>query len=1135
MNIKSLFLLTFIILFISPFECYSQVPDLKTVSEFILFTSNGALTNTGATITGGGNIGTNSGGITGFDTDTEYKHTEDAETKQCSIDLQNLFNEITGIPITKNIADTDLPLRGTYTAGVYSVGKAVTLGITLTMDAQNNPDALFIFKVTGAFSSAAGTKIILTNGALAKNVYFNVDGAISFGAGASMKGTFISKSGAIDLASGAALEGRALTMSGAVSLYQNIVMTTFTPVPVFTVTQPNILSTTGTIIISYPIEKGMSYSIDGINYTNTSGIFSRVPSGSYTITAKDSLGCVSAGSKVKIVPFLNLGVNADFAIFTIDGKVENTGAMTQVTGNVGNQTGLFIFSLGKICGQINSGDSVSLHASDDLIKLNNDLTNIVSDTIIGTVFGNGQILRPKVYGFGAALLLNGELTLDAQGDPNALFIFKINGAFKALPNSKIIFKNSASMCNVYWQVVGAITLEENSDFRGNIVSTGAIIFEEGSTLHGRALSTTGAITINDNVKINILPNPTITVIQPTDKISTGTIIITAPLGTDLTYSIDGVDHSNKTGIFTGLPKGSYIVTASNTDCSSCPGTTVVIALPSWTGAENNDWNNTSNWNTNSVPTAEQDITIFTGNKYPVLNMNPGLSALCHNLTIEPGAVLTINPGNFLTVNGTITNKAGVSGIVIKASPIVGIPNGTLIFNNLPNDSIVATVEMYSKASWDMSQMAGSIYKWQFFGVPFRSIIAYPSFSGSYVRKYCESGNTSASRWIPLQNESILTSFTGYEIVQESPKIFTLTGVLENGSLTKRLTSTIDATFPGLHLIVNPYTAAIDITKLIFGEQTEATVYIYNTGTLKDWESSSPMKYDSVNNNPGQYSVATLATAGKVPGIPGQIPSMGAFLVKAMSNSPEATLNISYSSVVMKNQLKQSAPAFHPSEITDKPKYTRIDVKGSRFSDCVWLFSVPTCTHNFDNGWDGRKMQGSSLTPQLFAMETDGNYQINAVDNINNSYLGFQAGEDTRYTLTFTHENTGIFNTQLYLQDLTENKMIDITKSGTEYIFDAPQSGLPVKRFKIITSPYLSGNDDNALQIKIFNYEHSIFIQNYSEVDGDVVLYDMTGRCRQKSTFTASSMNTIQTSLEHGVYIVHAKNKAGIERNQLVVI
>ena len=172
-------------------EYFAPLPDLGSASDFILFTTNGGLGNTGVSEIYGGAIGTNFGAIVGFGNVNCVQHIQDAVTAQCSLDLQAAFDEIHIIPITQTITAAALS-GGTFTAGVYYINTAVNLTVDLTLDAQNHPERLFIFNVTGAFNAAAAIKIILLNGALAQNIYWNVDAAVGFGAGASMKGTFLS-------------------------------------------------------------------------------------------------------------------------------------------------------------------------------------------------------------------------------------------------------------------------------------------------------------------------------------------------------------------------------------------------------------------------------------------------------------------------------------------------------------------------------------------------------------------------------------------------------------------------------------------------------------------------------------------------------------------------------------------------------------------------------------------------------------------------------------------------------------------------------------------------------------------------------------------------------------------------------
>jgi hypothetical protein len=100
-------------------------------------------------------------------------------------------------------------------------------------------------------------------------------------------------------------------------------------------------------------------------------------------------------------------------------------------------------------------------------------------------------------------VLNATLTLDGGGDPDAMFIFKIDGALATNALSQISLIHSASACNVYWQVNGQVDLGQSSDFRGTIVANGAINLLSGAVLQGRALSKAGAISLyNNTVTLN---------------------------------------------------------------------------------------------------------------------------------------------------------------------------------------------------------------------------------------------------------------------------------------------------------------------------------------------------------------------------------------------------------------------------------------------------------------------------------------------------------------------------------------------------------------------------------------------------------------------------------------------------------
>ena len=498
----------------------------------------------------------------------------------------------------------------------------------------------------------------------------------------------------------------------------------------------------------------------------------------------------------------------------------------------------------------------------------------------------------------------------------------------------------------------------------------------------------------------------------------------------------------------------------------------------------------------------------------------------HLLTINEGKQLIIPTEKLLNVAGTINNNAGYQGLIIKASPTGDVPNGSLIFHNDgTNGSYVpATIEMFTKAA-----KINESYKWQFFGIPLTSLQASPTFDGSYIREMHENVSGTSGHWVQLQNESVLTSFTGYEITQESAKTILFRGNLENsdyGPVT--LSYTPESTYKGQHLIGNPYMAAIKIkndeipsNSLKFGDGMVKTVYLYNTGSKNDW-SKNGLNGEGNNDEAGQYLAIPQENAGSDL-LPGSIPSMQAFLIMVKTPGPTATISIPYNSIgtMVKNSSLQHVSA------QDKI-YTRIDVTGSGNVDRMWIFTDSDCSRGFDNGWDGYKMIGSVSSPQIYAMEADGIYQVNSVDDINNTLLGFKAGLDTIYTLTFTHHNKDPRYQYIYLMDLCEKKTVDVSSSGSQYNFKSNSGDSIENRFKIIAN--MNGIDintevkspnDSQHSISVFNSKKTIIVNNMSSLNGNLYLYDLSGRSIQLLPFKANCITTLPIQIPSGSYFSKA--------------
>lgn len=201
----------------------------------------------------------------------------------------------------------------------------------------------------------------------------------------------------------------------------------------------------------------------------------------------------------------NLGTTESFAVFTAAGAFNNNGNSV-VTGDIGTNVGAFNgFPPGVVIGSIHVADPISAQAATDVDALYSYLDGLICGMVLGVNLGNSQVLTPNIYCIGAAAVLNGDLVLDGEGDPDARFIFQIDGALSTATLASVTLINSASACNVYWQINGAFELGDGSSFVGTLVANGAISLLEGSSLEGRALTRAGAIDMHNNTVSLPLP------------------------------------------------------------------------------------------------------------------------------------------------------------------------------------------------------------------------------------------------------------------------------------------------------------------------------------------------------------------------------------------------------------------------------------------------------------------------------------------------------------------------------------------------------------------------------------------------------------------------------------------------------
>ncbi len=157
-------------------------------------------------------------GIYSVTFNSQYAITSGNITGPGAISLTANYNTLMGATATNTSHAAAFGGGETLLAGVYTIAAAGSASGTLTLDAGNNPNAIFIFRFGAAFSAAASTTIILANGANASNVFWVAEGAIGIGASSVMKGMLLSHSGAVSMGASCNVEGRMFANLGAISI-----------------------------------------------------------------------------------------------------------------------------------------------------------------------------------------------------------------------------------------------------------------------------------------------------------------------------------------------------------------------------------------------------------------------------------------------------------------------------------------------------------------------------------------------------------------------------------------------------------------------------------------------------------------------------------------------------------------------------------------------------------------------------------------------------------------------------------------------------------------------------------------------------------------------------------------------------
>jgi hypothetical protein len=158
------------------------------------------------------------------------------------------------------------------------------------------------------------------------------------------------------------------------------------------------------------------------------------------------------------------------------------------------------FPPGILVGTQHINDAIATQAKLDLTAAYNDAAGRTATDIV-TIAGNigGLTLTPGLYKSTSSLAVSsGDVTFDAKGNPNAVFIIQIASTLTTTPGRKVILSGGALASNIFWQVGTSATFGTTSVFKGTVMAMQSITFNTGATIDGRALARSGAIVMAGN-------------------------------------------------------------------------------------------------------------------------------------------------------------------------------------------------------------------------------------------------------------------------------------------------------------------------------------------------------------------------------------------------------------------------------------------------------------------------------------------------------------------------------------------------------------------------------------------------------------------------------------------------------------
>lgn len=542
-----------------------------------------------------------------------------------------------------------------------------------------------------------------------------------------------------------------------------------------------------------------------------------------------------------------------------------------------------------------------------------------------------------------------------------------------------------------------------------------------------------------------------------------------------------------------------------------------------------NWLNDNNWNIGRIPWTTDSATI-AANKHVSLDT----VIITEGLSFESGGSIHITHEGGLTVGAQ-----GIQGAATDGSSIVidNLKTGAGFLRISPayqGTMPRATINYQTRSTLDTG--ANKDATWQYIGAPGNDV-QFTVDGITWLYQWSEPQN-----WINKTGTLTLEPFAGYAITQYGKPTYALSAEAITSDQTITLTKT-ESGMNGNNLFANSYMAPIDaknFTPEDFSdyntgrEDIVKTFYIFNSGSWNDWNKYNTEQSKGSNGNdvPGQYCAVPAFSSKYMDGAEiTTLPPMQGIYVIANTNGAHIQLN--YEKHVWNagtnpnvstdmHEPMRTPQRLQTEEQMQQDNFRRIRIQlnsANSGADRLYIIQTDETTPLYDNGYDAPNQTVSGLT-NIYTTESFGKMEVSCSNRIDSMYIGFQAGSDMQYTLSFS----SLIGDMLYLEDLEQDTIVAM-QQDMPYTFSATPLTINDHRFRLLLypedysdTPNTPTDTDPADNIRVWINNDMLHIIG-ATANTNIHIYNISGTYILSDIVSNSPYTCNVAHLQSGVYLI----------------